>query len=459
MEITPKITGVESELGLICYAEADITGCVVNNSKVFESMIHHLPLETLAVRAGNSTNYWLSTGARLYVDIGEHIEATTPESTSINQTVEYDAATDEIILCSLNRLVREGIIGSFRLLKNVTDEQGNYFGAHVSYLTTPEVDPTTPRVMDALATHYATNGVYAGAGRVSNRGFNVAQKLFRLNTLYSSSAHGEARPLVDTRNQALGDDTRYRRIHDSHGDATILPLSSTLKIAGTSLVLQLLEHDVDLSDLSLAKPLNAMQITASDTSLQDTVRLTNGKRMRPAEIQLEQALRARDLAKKEKLTEEDQGHVEKLIEVCDQLLSNPDKLVGQLDWVSKKYAVEKKYPDPVRENIGRRRRVALLFETLNGGTGYKLRQKIFEEEGRTGKVRSAMSNAPSDTRAAQRGKLVIAGATDRQIINRFKITEWDNVNIMSDTKDKGQNYPMADPYQTTYPLIDSTLGL
>lgn len=459
MEIVPKITGIESELGLICYKEPGLTGPKLENGKVLQEMVHCLPEETKSVRAGNTVNYWLSTGARLYADTGDHIEITTPESTSIDQTVEYDAAADDIILHALNELVKNEKIGSFRLLKNVSDEQGNYYGAHVSYLAPREINPRYRHVMEALATHNATNAVYAGAGRVSKKGFNVAQKLFRLNILHSTSAHGIDRPLVDTRDQSLGDETKYRRIHDSHGDATILPLSSTLRIAGTSLVLQLLEHGVDLSDLALANPLGAAKTTAHDTSLQSTVGLANGRRMRPAEIQLELALRARDLGRKEKLTEEDMKHAETLIEVCELLLTHPEQLIGKLDWITKNYAIDRKFPDPNPRNLARRRRLALLFETLNGGTGYKLRQRIFESEGRSDRVADAMSKHPEDTRAAQRGRIVIAGAMNPQIKSKFVITEWDRIKVKPRLKDEERVCLMLNPYQTSYPAIEKAIGM
>lgn len=74
------------------------------------------------------------------------------------------------------------------------------------------------------------------------------------------------RGIINTRDEPHADADKYRRLHVIIGDANLAETSTFLKVGTTSLVLDLIESGVDLSDLALARPVHAVHVISRDPS-------------------------------------------------------------------------------------------------------------------------------------------------------------------------------------------------
>src|ERR1700689_721343 len=78
---------------------------------------------------GRSSNVFLETGARLYLDVGSHPEYATPECDKISDVVVHDKAgeriLDHLVTGAEARLREEGIRGVIYLFKKKTAWPGN----------------------------------------------------------------------------------------------------------------------------------------------------------------------------------------------------------------------------------------------------------------------------------------------------------------------------------------------
>ena len=91
-------------------------------------------------------NQYLENGARIYLDIGSHIELATPECDSPIQVALYDKALEKRISSQVkefnDRILdssRSGSQKKFILLKNNADFNGHSFGCHENYLISSDL--------------------------------------------------------------------------------------------------------------------------------------------------------------------------------------------------------------------------------------------------------------------------------------------------------------------------------
>jgi len=103
---------------------------------------------------GRSSNVFLGTGARLYLDAGSHPEYATPERDSIEDVIIYDRAgerfLESLIHSAEDRLAAEGVKGQIFLFKNNTDSAGNSYGCHENYLISRRKDSNTRSASSCL---------------------------------------------------------------------------------------------------------------------------------------------------------------------------------------------------------------------------------------------------------------------------------------------------------------------
>src|SRR5881397_881694 len=218
-------------------------------------------------------NVILTNGARLYVDHA-HPEYSTPEVTSPRDIVLWDKAGELVMAEAARRAARVPGTQPIQLYKNNTDGKGASYGAHENYLMdrkTPFID-----IIRGLIPFFVTRQVFAGAGRVGvgpesrGQGFQLSQRadFFEVEVGLETTLK---RPIINTRDEPHADADKYRRLHVIIGDANLAETSTYLKLGTTSLVLDLIEEGVDLTDLALARPVHAVHVVSRDPSLRATV--------------------------------------------------------------------------------------------------------------------------------------------------------------------------------------------
>ena len=447
---TPRVYGTEFEYGMI----------VSGSESVPEHFFSYLPHGM-----GGSLQY-RKNGSRIYPDVG-HAEYATPECGTLGDMVAAELAGEEIFIATLQRLAGGNAQASYRLHKRNIDQAGNSYGAHESYCVDHSIrfdDVPSSRknyLVQALAIHYVSRIALVGGGyynRDTGR-WRVSQRTAQLRLLTDGVCNGvERKPLVDTRNEALADLSRYRRLHVSHGDPNVSSWALRTKIGMTSAFLRLLEAGVPMEHLFLRDPLQAAYQVGADTSLSAKLELHDGRRMTALELQETIAEKILAMADTRLVPLDELAVAEEVYAASGHATKDLDALMYKTDWYTRQQLVEEKavrskYGGSIKDRLaGLDQMYDAIVCKLPGsepvaGIGKRLR----DEKGKFGPVDHAavkrlQSSPPTSSRALLRGKLIQAAAVP-DIKQRYgiPIVGWDYIKFSTSPELK---FTLDDPTQT-----------
>jgi proteasome accessory factor A len=405
-------------------------------------------------------NVILPNGARYYVDHA-HPEYSTPECAGPRDLVIHDKAGERILERSLE-LVGELLPPGARLAvyKNNTDGKGNSYGCHENYL----VDRATPfgRIVRDLTPFFVTRQIFTGAGKVGSEsgrseGEQVTYQLSQRSDFFEAEVGLETtlkRPIINTRDEPHADPEKYRRLHVIIGDASMCEVATYLKVGTTALVLKMIEEEV-LPDLSLENPVMALHEVSWDPALRTTVRLADGRAVRPLELQWEYLDHAKKYVKESDDTSANAEVLGWWESILTGLEDDPLALHRELDWVAKYRLVEAyrdrdglAWDDPKLKLIDLqyhdvRRDRGLYHRLAEGG---KVERLVSETE-----IEAAVIGPPDDTRAYFRGNCI------RRYPEAIVAASWDSV-IFDTGRDALQRVPMREPLKGTRDVVEDLFG-
>jgi proteasome accessory factor A len=402
-----RIFGLENEYGVTCTFRGQRR---LSPDEVARYLFRRV------VHWGRSSNVFLENGARLYLDVGSHPEYATPECDSVIDVVVHDKAGERILEALLAaaevRLHEEGISGQVYLFKNNTDSAGNSYGCHENYLVARQGE--FARMADVLIPFFVTRQIYCGAGKVLHgpRGaqYCISQ---RAEHIWEgvSSATTRSRPIINTRDEPHADAERFRRLHVIVGDSNMNEWTTFMKVGITDLVLQMVESNTVMRDLTLENPIRAIREISHDTACRKKVKLANGRELSAIDIQTEyyektaRFLERRDIGETAKrLLDEWQGALEALAD------GEPERLGRKVDWVAKRIMIDRyrhKHGLPLSSpKVGL---LDLAYHDVNRQRGlYYLVERGDHVERVTGEaeIARAMREPPQTTRAKLRGDFI-----------------------------------------------------
>ena len=218
------------------------------------------------------------------------------------------------------------------------------------------------------------------------------------------------RPMINTRDEPHADPQYHRRLHVIIGDANLAEIPTYLKMGMTSLVLSLIEADVDLSDLALSKPVTQLHQVSYDVTLSHKVELADGRKMTALEIQRTYAERCAAFCERRygsDVDDQTSDVLDRWIDLLDRLQSDPMTCADELDWVAKLQVLDGyRRRDGVDWDDARLQLVDLQYSDMTAGKGLARRleargslKRITTDE----QIAAAVSDAPHDTRAWFRG--------------------------------------------------------
>ena len=351
----------------------------------------------------------LHNGARLYNDHA-HPEYSTPECLGLFDLVAHDKAGERILLqCARRRSEELGV--DVLLYKNNTDFRGHSYGCHDNYLMARSVPFDYVRA--SLIPFNVTRQVFAGAGKVgieTEAGLKDAARyqLSQRADFFSVEASVDTmhrRPLVNTRDEPHADPTKYRRLHGIVGDANMSEYATALKMGTTALVLDCIEQRVVPSELALADPIQAIKDISQDSTYDWPVKLAGGRPSDAIAVQREYlALAQRHARARDAETE---WVLQEWERTLDALARDPMELVGDLDWVTKKWLLTAFVEDQgIDWGDAWLRSLDLEYHSidLDAGLFYELQndgavRRLVDEED----IARAVDMPPGDTRAYVRG--------------------------------------------------------
>src|SRR4030088_2641746 len=211
-----------------------------------------------------AANVILTNGARVYVDHA-HPEYSAPEVTNARDAVIWDKAGERVMEEAALKAATVPGQPRLQLYKNNVDGKGASYGTHENYLMARSTPFTS--VISGLTPFFVSRQVIVGAGRVGigatgdKPGFQLSQRADYIEVEVGLETTLK-RGIINTRDEPHADADKYRRLHVIIGDANLAETSTYLKLGATSLVLDLIEEGIDLSDLALARPVHAVHVVS-----------------------------------------------------------------------------------------------------------------------------------------------------------------------------------------------------
>jgi len=402
-----RIYGIETEYGVTCTYRGQRR---LSPDEVARYLFRRV------VSWGRSSNVFLRNGARLYLDVGSHPEYATPECDSLLDLVAHDRAGERILEGLLvdaeKRLHDEGIAGEIYLFKNNTDSAGNSYGCHENYLVSRHGE--FGRLADVLIPFLVTRQLICGAGKVlqTPRGavFCLSQ---RAEHIWEgvSSATTRSRPIINTRDEPLGDAERYRRLHVIVGDSNMNEMTTLLKVGSADIVLRMIEAGVAMADLALENPIRAIREVSHDITGRRRIRLASGREASAWEIQQEYYEKAAEFVAKRTHDEVSKNVIDLWGRVLTAVETGDLEPVSrEIDWVTKLRLIERyqaKHDLPLAHP--RVAQLDLAYHDLRRGRGlYPLLEKRGQVDRAVHDLRiyEAKETPPQTTRARLRGEFI-----------------------------------------------------
>jgi Pup amidohydrolase len=469
----PKICGIETEYGIAVRDAVEfnpiLTSSVLINSYALPAFrrvkwdyeeesplrdargFDRSPAEGPVEDETGLVNIILPNGSRFYVDHA-HPEYSSPECTDARAAVVWDKAGERILERSMQAardVITEG--RGVSVYKNNSDGKGNSYGCHENYL----VDRATP--FPALVKHlipfFVSRQVFTGAGKVGaeNSSEEVDYQISQRADFFEVEVGLETtlkRPLMNTRDEPHADPERYRRLHVINGDANLCEVATFLKVGTMLLVLDLIEDEELPDPPEIVDPVAAFHAVSHDLTQAQALRLADGRRATPLEIQwhyLEAAKRyVKDRDREvEPVTAEVLARWESVLTTAEE---DPRRLAGQVDWATKLELLEAyRARDGLAWEHDRLKAIDLQYHDVRRDKGLyqrlaargRVERMVAESE-----IQAAMTAPPEDTRAWFRGECL------RRFRTQVVAAGWDSL-IFDVGKDALQRLPMMEPGRGT----------
>lgn len=418
--------------------------------RVVAALMHRVP------HLPGAGGAWLGNGARVYVERGDHVEAATAEAACPEDLLAQDLALEAL----LAQAARDASGGGPQLVLLKADcdysRPSVSAGCHESYLIRTDLG----RLADLLIPHLVSRVVVCGAGRISPAagGFELSQRAAVVDvavggdtTVHRAILCTRDEPLMGRKGPAAG----MHRLHLVVGDANRSQLTTYLKAATTLLVLGAIQAgflERDRAALALADPVATLRGFSADPWGRQA-QPVGARLLRAVDVQQLYHARVGDyLAALDPAPAWAKAAWARWAEVLARLRADPLALAGQLDAYTKLHLFTrwleergKTWADVCADAALRARLCLLDVKYGQLGAGGLYTQLLAADavetvvEART--IRRAEREAPVDTRAAVRGRLIrnLASAPGAGV--RFAAS-WE---VVADL-DAGRQCDLGDPF-------------
>ncbi|GAA4661909.1 depupylase/deamidase Dop [Gordonia humi] len=421
----------------------------LRDARGFDLGRHTGPAPIIDADEIGAANMILTNGARLYVDHA-HPEYSAPEVTDPLDAVIWDKAGERVMEEAARYVASVPGAPRLQLYKNNIDGKGASYGTHENYLM--RRDTPFESIIVGLMPFFASRQVICGSGRVGigqrgeEPGYQLSQRADYIEVEVGLETTLK-RGLINTRDEPHADPDKYRRLHVIIGDANLAETATYLKVGTTALVLDLIEAGVDLTDLALARPVEAVHAISHDPTLRATVALADGRELTGLALQREYLARVSAHHDEHASDDERAAHViATWADVLDKLERDPMECADLLDWPAKLRLLD---GFRTREGLGwaasRLQLIDLQYSDVRLDKGLYNRlvargsmQRLVTEE----QVVAAVSTPPESTRAYFRGESVRRFGAD------IAAASWDSV-IFDVGADSLVRIPMPEPLRGT----------
>lgn len=326
------MAGMEIEFGFAAFDRQGqrIDGEVL--SRFLQSTRNHV-----ATLPGGGTRLFLENGGLLYVDVGNHLEWATPESTSPTDIVTYMRSGERLIAKIVSELESIDPCAEVRVWKGNVDyiQTESTWGCHESYLYTS----SGAKISEQLVPFLVSRIIFTGSGglNIASRGieFSLSPRVAHIRHVVSNSSTCK-RGVIHTKNETLNA-KGYNRLHVICGESNCSQFQTWLKTGTMMIIMAILDAGKRPGDiLKLKQAVRAMRVIAADPACAAMFECKDGKLTSALKIQRFYLEMAEGLLDEPFMPEWAGEICRAWRQTLDALAENPSLLAGKLDWVLKK---------------------------------------------------------------------------------------------------------------------------
>ena len=223
-------------------------------------------------------------------------------------------------------------------------------------------------------------------------------------------------------------------------------VATYLKIGTTQIVLDMIESDfLSEQDFEIYQPVEAVKIISHDISLERKIQMSSGLNYSALEIQ-EKLLNKAKIFLNQRSDSQYQNILNTWQDVLTKLRNNQDDLIGKVDWITKRYLLDKFTQNRSDYSDLKAREIDFKYSELSSLNSIVsvLRSKgLIQQLCSQNQIENALANPPIDTRAWFRGKIL-------QKFSQFiSAASWDSVILDLDKSQPLIRIPTPDPLAGT----------
>ena len=378
---------------------------------------------------------FLMNGSRLYVDaVGSHLEYATAECRSLRDLVANDRAGQRLITSAIKDLGLSDVVSVYN--NSIDHFGGHTFGCHENFLVRAEGELLNGN-LHFLIPFLVTRQIYAGVGRVGGHilyagdaptdeqlaenpidyiwvshvynvepdptvDFQLSQRSDHILKAVASRVRFN-RALINPKWETMYTRNGMTRLHLLFGESNQNQYAYALKVGTTALAIRTCEDGLIDNDVLLAHPVSVLRDISRDSTYKWEAVNVYGAVTNALEVQ-HRYLEAAELYRGE--SEQTDWILDQWGYILNALKNDPMKLGDKLDWVAKKLICEQYMKETgVSWQDDSLQSVDLEYHNIDHQIslfhGLETTQLVSETE-----IMVAQLDAPGDTRAKGRGKLV-----------------------------------------------------
>ena len=363
-----------------------------------------------------------TNGARIYLDHNRYLEYSTPPCTDTLEAVASIRAGDRIISRAIvelrTKLKKESNAQSVLAIRNNIDYAGHSYGTHVNVRMSRKgfdrIYEDKKLREDFIIPFFITLPIICGSGRCSSEKgediFQIWQRADFINdeNLVSLNTMGPKRPLINSRDEPLSVDPNLARFHIIAFDANRMEVAEYLKLGLLKLLCAAIDADRCNVSLKLKDPLRAIQRISHKPFEPIELEEKEAGSMSAVEIQ---RLFYNSFQKlfQQGIYSDRIPDAQEILVRWDDVLTALEKdpfglLVGKIDWITKFLWLEKiRSAKGLTWNSSDLKWLDIQYHIIGGSQAPVLPQESLIDKNR---IKSLITHAPKNSRAALRGELI-----------------------------------------------------
>jgi proteasome accessory factor A len=333
----PPLLGLETEYAVTFFGRG---GRVLDREIYSGRVVRTLGARTVSLRGRDDFDLFLPNGGRLYRDAGVglcNIEYATAECTSPAELIAHAQAGDSIVAGAVRDLVasRSEVEGAVVSKCNL-DYHGHTSGSHENHLHTQKPPYLARQLIPLLVSRVFITGGGGFDDASPGSDFMCSPRVRHLEHVASRGAQHD-RAIFTIKDESLAG-PGYQRLQLLCSEGVRCEVSERLRFATVALALRVVEAGATPGKaVRLVDPLAAINAFARDPSGAARAVLSDGRELTAVELQhhyldeIEAHLGAPYMPVWSEAACEDWRSV------LNALAENPDALIGQLDWPTKRH--------------------------------------------------------------------------------------------------------------------------